>query len=73
LKGFKLENVYIFYGHLEYFTDIWDSLLPFGIFSGYWSQEKPGNPASNFAKQGCQMVSFLTKTPTMGILWRTLE
>jgi hypothetical protein len=28
----RLENVYIFYGHLEYFMDIWDILRPFGKF-----------------------------------------
>jgi hypothetical protein len=27
-----LENVDIFYGHLEHFTDIWDILLPFCTF-----------------------------------------
>jgi hypothetical protein len=26
LEGPRLENVDIFYGHLEYFTDIWDIL-----------------------------------------------
>jgi hypothetical protein len=26
LEGPKLENVDIFYGHLEYFADIWDIL-----------------------------------------------
>jgi hypothetical protein len=29
LEGLRLENVHI-YVHLEYFTDIWDILLPFG-------------------------------------------
>jgi hypothetical protein len=32
LKGLRLVNVYIFYGHLEYCTDIWDILWPFGTF-----------------------------------------
>jgi hypothetical protein len=27
-----LENVDIFYGHLEYFMEIWDILWPFGTF-----------------------------------------
>jgi hypothetical protein len=27
-----LENVDIFYGHLEYFINTWDILWPFGIF-----------------------------------------
>jgi hypothetical protein len=26
LEGLRLENVDIFHGHLEYFTDIWDVL-----------------------------------------------
>jgi hypothetical protein len=26
LEGLRLENVVIFYGHLEFFTDIWDIL-----------------------------------------------
>jgi hypothetical protein len=29
-QGLRLENIDIFYGHLEYFMDIWDMLLPFG-------------------------------------------
>jgi hypothetical protein len=32
LEGLRLDNVYIFYGHLEYFMEIWDILWPFGIF-----------------------------------------
>jgi hypothetical protein len=32
LEGIGLENVYIFYGHMEYFTDIWDISWPFGTF-----------------------------------------
>jgi hypothetical protein len=31
-EGIILENVDIFYGHLEYFTEIWDILRKFGIF-----------------------------------------
>jgi hypothetical protein len=30
-----LDNVDIFYGHLEYFEDIWDILWPFGSFCVY--------------------------------------
>jgi hypothetical protein len=50
-----LENVDIFYGHFECFTDIWDILRPIGTlcvhlvhFSGFGIvyQEKSGNPAS---------------------------
>jgi hypothetical protein len=26
LEGLRLENVYIFYGHWEYFMEIWDIL-----------------------------------------------
>jgi hypothetical protein len=52
-----LENFNIFYGHLEYFTDIWDILWPFGTFwvhlvyihmyfphFGIVCREKSGNP-----------------------------
>jgi hypothetical protein len=46
----------MFYGHLEYFIDIWDILAPFGTscvhlvhFSGFGilCQEKSGNPIRN--------------------------
>jgi hypothetical protein len=54
LGGLKLENVDIFYGHLEYFTDIWYIFCSFGTFLFIWNiftgfgimyQEKSGNPA----------------------------
>jgi hypothetical protein len=32
LEGLRLENVDIVFGHLEYFTGIWDISRPFGIF-----------------------------------------
>jgi hypothetical protein len=32
LEGLRLENVEIFNGYLEYYTDIWDILWPFGTF-----------------------------------------
>jgi hypothetical protein len=32
MKGLRLENVDICYGHKEYFMDNWDMLLPFGTF-----------------------------------------
>jgi hypothetical protein len=32
LECLRWENVAKFYGHLEYFTDIWDILWPFGTF-----------------------------------------
>jgi hypothetical protein len=47
-------NAYIFYGHLEYFMEIWDIIWPFGTFCirlvhfsgfGIMYQEKSGNPA----------------------------
>jgi hypothetical protein len=53
-KGLRLENADIFYGHLEYFIDIWDILYPFVTFVFIWyifssfgimHQEKSGNPA----------------------------
>jgi hypothetical protein len=47
-----MENVGIFYGHLEYFTAIWYILWPFGnllynfpLF-GILCEEKSGNPGS---------------------------
>jgi hypothetical protein len=51
-----LENVEIFYGHLEYFTDIWDILWQLGTFCvhllhffgfGIMHQEESGNLAAN--------------------------
>jgi hypothetical protein len=36
LEGLRLENMDIFYGHLEYFTDIWDILWSFGTFVFLW-------------------------------------
>jgi hypothetical protein len=54
-----LENVYIFYGHLEYNTAIWDVLCPFGTFYahlvhfsgfGILCQEKSGNPGAKDTK-----------------------
>jgi hypothetical protein len=49
-----MENVGIFYGHLEYFTDIWYILWQFGKLVAIWiifpcfgimCLEKSGNPA----------------------------
>jgi hypothetical protein len=34
LEGLGLENVGIFYGHLEYIIDVWNILWHFGIFCG---------------------------------------
>jgi hypothetical protein len=31
-EGIRMENVDIFYGHLEYFTEIWVILWTFGTF-----------------------------------------
>jgi hypothetical protein len=54
LDGLRLENVDIFYGHLEHFTAIWYNLQPFGIVCGHLvhfpgfgiiCQEKSCNPA----------------------------
>jgi hypothetical protein len=48
-----LENVEIFYGNFEYFTDTWDNFWAFGTFFvnleyfsgfGILHQEKSGNP-----------------------------
>jgi hypothetical protein len=30
-----MENVGMFYGHLEYFTALWYNFWPFGIISGH--------------------------------------
>jgi hypothetical protein len=54
-RAIRLENVYIFHGHLEYFMDIGDILWLFGTFwvhlvhfSGFsiMYQEKSGNPVA---------------------------
>jgi hypothetical protein len=34
LEGLRMENVVIFYDHLEYFTAIWYNVWPFGIVCG---------------------------------------
>jgi hypothetical protein len=39
-----MENVVIFYDHLEHFTAIWYNLWPFGIVCCHFDQEKSGNP-----------------------------
>jgi hypothetical protein len=55
-----MENVELFYGHLEYFTDIRDILWPFGTFYvnlvhfsgfGIMYQEKSGNLARTQSAQ----------------------
>jgi hypothetical protein len=33
-----MENVGIFYGHLEYFTDIWNILRTLGVFYDLYAQ-----------------------------------
>jgi hypothetical protein len=35
-EGRKIENIDILYVHLEYITDIWYILWPFGIFLAVW-------------------------------------
>jgi hypothetical protein len=35
LEVLEMENVVLFYYHLEYFTAIWYNLLPFGIVCGH--------------------------------------
>jgi hypothetical protein len=62
LEGLRLENVDIFYGHLEYFADIWDilwSFVPFYVHLvhfGIMYQEKSGNPG-----QGDQIRRIFAK------------
>jgi hypothetical protein len=55
LEGLGMENVGIFYGHLEYITVIWYTLCPFGILVTIWFiftrsgrlyKEKSGNPVA---------------------------
>jgi hypothetical protein len=57
----RLQNVDIVYGHLEYFTDIWNILRTFGTFcvtlehfSGFriMYQEKSGNPVCHTKTRG---------------------
>jgi hypothetical protein len=36
LEGFGMENVFIFYDHLEYLMPIWYNLWQFGIFFPIW-------------------------------------
>jgi hypothetical protein len=54
-----LENVDIFYGHLEYFINFWNILLQFGtscvhlvhFFNfGIMHQENSGNPVPNMQR-----------------------
>jgi hypothetical protein len=56
LEGLGMENVVIFFDHLEYFTAIWYNLWPFVIVCGnlayfnvlvYLDQEKSGNPGAD--------------------------
>jgi hypothetical protein len=65
-----LENVDIFYGHLEYFMNIWDILQPFGTFCvnlvhfsgfGIMHQEKSGNPVGDVATRKEMPVVSINK------------
>jgi hypothetical protein len=69
MEGLRWENVDIFYGHLEYFKDIWEILRPFGTFCvdlvhfsgfGIMYQQKSGNPVprDNFAHLSNLMFMF---------------
>jgi hypothetical protein len=65
----RWENADIFQGHLEYFTDIWDILWPFGTFNvhlvhfsgfGIMYVEKSGNPApKNLSTNYKSMMKWL--------------
>jgi hypothetical protein len=55
LEGLGMENVVIFFDHLEYFAAIWYNIWPFGIVCGHLvyfyvlvclEQEKSGNPGA---------------------------
>jgi hypothetical protein len=56
LEGLRRENVEIFYGHLEYFTAIWNILRPFGIFYGHLEY---------FTAIWCLLCSFGTFFPVL--------
>jgi hypothetical protein len=58
----RLENVGMFYGHFEYFTDIWDIFSGFGIMY----QEKSGNtgnkPVFKNGIKGSSSAKFVQQT-----------
>jgi hypothetical protein len=35
LEGLGMENIFIFYDHLEYFIAIWSNLCQFGVVCGH--------------------------------------
>jgi hypothetical protein len=66
----EMENVGIFYGHLEYITDIWYILKAYGNLVVIWYiippfgilyREKSGNPAQdeNYVWCRCKISSFV--------------
>jgi hypothetical protein len=72
LEGLRLKIVDVFYGHWEYFKEIWDTLWPFGTFCvylvhfsgfGIMHHEKSGNPAH---KQKNASLTFLLCVHTIG-------
>jgi hypothetical protein len=72
-EGLAMENLGIFYDHLDYFRAIGNILWPFGIFCGNWyifprfgilDQEKSGNPDVPFMFWGrCYGHNFLRFFP----------
>jgi hypothetical protein len=70
MEGLTVENAGLFYGHLEYFTVIWDISWPFDngvviwyIFPrfGILCQEKSGNPDSDMCGRSRQTQNDMTK------------
>jgi hypothetical protein len=69
LEGFRLENVEIFYGRLEYFEDIWEIFGLFGtgcvdlvhFFVFFVSRTN-----KNLATLDFDLVAFLQANPSQG-------
>jgi hypothetical protein len=62
-----LENVDIFYGHLEYFTDIWDIIWPFGTFFPVWVIFAKKNLATLYARR--KTSSRKICSPGIDFMW----
>jgi hypothetical protein len=59
-----MEDVGIFYGHLIYFTDIWNILWPFGIFYGhlvyfspFWGKKNLATLDETRSKEFCCVIA----------------
>jgi hypothetical protein len=66
-----MENVGVFYDHLEYFTAIWYNLWPFVAFwyiFSFLDPEKSGNPGPEFhchkanaTNEGDQLIFYISR------------